>query len=260
MSWLDRRVVVSSAAALVSEVLLGCRYDPTFWESEHLLARPGEVLGQGPTGLMSLPVGGSSGLLYVPNGLAPSRPLALLVLLHGAGGSPQTWFGGFGAIADAANLIIVAPKSSGKVWDTSRGRAFRDDARFIDRALEGVFERYAVDAKRLAVGGFSDGGSYALSLGLANGDLFSQVIAFSPGYFAPSPPRGRPRIFVSHGTEDRILPIDSTTRELVPRFRREGYDVTAVEFDGGHEVPRGVTRKAFEWLLAGWNPPATPSR
>jgi len=40
----------------------------------------------------------------------------------------------------------------------------------------------------------------------------------------------------------------------------EGYDVTAVEFDGGHEVPRGVTRKAFEWLLAGWTPPAAPSR
>jgi len=34
--------------------------------------------------------------------------------------------------------------------------------------------------------GFSDGASYALSVGITNGDLFTHVIAFSPGFVAPA--------------------------------------------------------------------------
>ena len=52
----------------------------------------------------------------------------------------------------------------------------------INRALEEASARCAIDRNRLAIGGFSDGASYALSLGLANGDVFSFVIAFSPGF------------------------------------------------------------------------------
>jgi hypothetical protein len=66
-----------------------------------------------------------------------------------------------------------------------------------------------VDPTRLAVGGFSDGTSYALSLGLTNGDLFSHVLAFSPGFAVPARRRGRPRLFLSHGARpgaaDRCL-------------------------------------------------------
>jgi poly(3-hydroxybutyrate) depolymerase len=42
-----------------------------------------------------------------------------------------------------------------------------------------------VDPQRICVSGFSDGASYALSLGLANGDLFTHVAAFSPGFMRP---------------------------------------------------------------------------
>jgi phospholipase/carboxylesterase len=47
----------------------------------------------------------------------------------------------------------------------------------IDRCLRSVFERYAIDAA-LAIGGFSNGASYAVSLGVDNGELFTHVIAF----------------------------------------------------------------------------------
>ena len=70
-----------------------------------------------------------------------------------------------------------------------------------------------------AVSGFSDGASYALSLGVANGDLFDSVIAFSPGVLAPRVSKGRPRFFVSRGTEDQVLPIGRTSRRLVPELR-----------------------------------------
>jgi phospholipase/carboxylesterase len=39
----------------------------------------------------------------------------------------------------------------------------------------------------VALGGFSDGASYALSLDLTNGDLFASLIAFSPGFIQLDP-------------------------------------------------------------------------
>jgi predicted esterase len=38
----------------------------------------------------------------------------------------------------------------------------------------------AIDPARVAIGGFSDGATYALSLGLINGDLFKRVAPSHP--------------------------------------------------------------------------------
>jgi predicted esterase len=108
----------------------------------------------------------------------------------------------------------------------------------------------AVDARRLAITGFSDGASYALSLGLTNGDLFTRVIAFSPGFMTPAQRRGKPSLFVSHGTRDGVLPIERSSRRIVPQLERAGYEVRYREFEGGHVVPPGIGREAAEWFTA----------
>ena len=109
--------------------------------------------------------------------------------------------------ADEAGLILLALSSCGPTWDLILGRGqYGPDIAAIDRALEHAFSRCAVDPARVAVGGYSDGASYALSIGIANGDLFTHVLAFSPGFLAPASQVGSPRIFVSHGTQDRWLP------------------------------------------------------
>ena len=86
-------------------------------------------------------------------------------------------------------MVVVAPDSRGQTWDAIRGD-FGDDVEFLDRVLTHVFARVAVDPARVTVGGFSDGATYALSIGLANGDLFPQVIGCSPGFIAQAPPPG----------------------------------------------------------------------
>src|SRR5262249_28803123 len=139
-------------------------------------------------------------------------------------------------LADATGLILLAPTSRGPTWDLIQD-GFGPDVEAIDRALGHVLGRYAVDPRRLAVGGFSDGASYALSLGLTNGDLFPHVPAFSPGFMAPGERRSKPRLFLSHGTDDQVLPIDHCSRRIVRQVRRAGYDVTYREFDGPHAVP-----------------------
>jgi len=176
-----------------------------------------------------------------------STPLPLLVLLHGASGSGEGVLRRLGSAADEAGVAVLAPDSRDSTWDAIRD-GFGGDVTFLNRALERVFETVAVDPARIAVGGFSDGATYALSLGLINGDLFPRVVAFSPGFIVAGTPHGTPRFFISHGRADPILPIDQCSRAIVPALRTRGYEVTFREFDGGHEVPATVADDAMRWV------------
>jgi predicted esterase len=189
-------------------------------------------------------------LTYVP-GPVDAGPYRLVVLLHGAGGSARQGLELMLPVAASRRLLLVAPQSVGASWDfISSG--FGPDVRRLDRVLSEVLAGYPVD--RMSVGGFSDGASYALSLGLANGDLFDSILAFSPGFAAPAVTHGEPRVFISHGDHDRVLPIDRCSRRLVPQLRASGYDVTYEEFAGGHEVPEDIVRRASTWLAAAVRP------
>lgn len=66
--------------------------------------------------------------------------------------------------------------------------------------------------------------------------------AFSPGFLIPVADKGNPRLFISHGTQDPILPINNCSRVIVPELRRRGYRVDYREFKGGHTVPDELAR------------------
>jgi predicted esterase len=170
-------------------------------------------------------------------------------MLHGAGGTADNGLDPFLARADEAGTILLAPESRGRTWDVLLG-GYGPDVAFIDRALQQTMSRYPVDPARVAVEGFSDGASYALGLGLANGDLFSSVVAFSPGFTPPGPSSGRPRFFVSHGVTDDVLPIDRCSRRIVPQLRRRNYAVEYREFDDGHTIPAEISDEAMAWLTS----------
>jgi predicted esterase len=207
-------------------------------------ARPPDVpRGTHPIG----PAGRKGALLHVPPGYDPARPAPLMVFLHGAGGDAGHALPAFADRADAAGAIVLAPSSRGPTWDVILG-GFGPDVEALDRLLAEVFARHAVDPGRVAVAGFSDGASYALSLGLANGGLFTHVVAFSPGFVAPGRREGAPAVFVSHGVEDTVLPILNCSRRIVPALERGGYRVVYREFPGGHTVPAEIARDAFAWF------------
>jgi phospholipase/carboxylesterase len=201
---------------------------------------------------------GRDGLVYVPPGYRPDSPAPLVLALHGAGGTARDAVELLRPFADREGLVVLAVDSREPTWDVIVG-GYGPDVEFIDTALAHVSSRYAVDAERLAVAGFSDGASYALSLGLTNGDLFGSVLAFSPGFARPADRRGEPRLFVSHGIHDRVLPIDVTSRRVVPRLRALGYRVAYQEFDGGHSVPAEVAAEAISWFLDEAGSPTTAS-
>ncbi len=228
-------------------------------ERARLLARPGETPLSGTTaeevspGLHPLGLGSErDGLLYVPEGYEPTEEAPLALTLHGSKGDAQSGISHFLDLADEAGLVLLAPESRDpRDWDFVFPGYYGPDVQFIDRALQQTFDRLAVDAGRVAIEGFSDGASYAVTLGLANGDLFTHVIAFSPGLVDQVAQRGgQPSVFIAHGIRDEVLPIDASSGRRVARLERDGYEVRFRKFDGGHEVPAEVAREAVEWFVA----------
>jgi phospholipase/carboxylesterase len=211
-----------------------------------LSARPRTVSTTMAPGFSALSMGRErDGLLYVPLA-AKKGPVPLMVLLHGAGGSAQGIRRRLLESTDSIDFAVLVPDSRGPTWDAIRSD-YGPDIAFIDSALKVVFARVSIDPTRVSVAGFSDGASYALALGRINGDLFSRVVAFSPGFVPPSIPMGKPEVFITHGSTDPILPFDVTSHRIAPALKKAGYVVTLKQFNGGHTIPADLARVAFLW-------------
>ena len=81
-----------------------------------------------------------------------------------------------------------------------------------------------------------------------NADLFTHIIAFSPGFVIPTRRAGTPQVYISHGRADTVLPIDQTTRQIVPQLCAAGIPTELHEFDGPHVVPAEIAEDAVRWL------------
>lgn len=188
-------------------------------------------------------------MIVVPSRKSPAQCFPLILSLHGAGANGHDAIQPFRLEAERQGFVVAAPDSRAERWDGMKD-GWGPDVDFIDLVLHRVFERCHIDRRRIAIAGFSDGASYALSLGLANGDLFTHVIAFSAGFMRAPSRQGQPKVFVSHGTQDVVLPSSRCSQRIVTRLQKEGYNVHFEEFDGGHLVPPAVARKAIRWLLS----------
>ena len=186
------------------------------------------------------------GVLYVPKGYHVGMPMPLVLWLHGAGGSGQV-SDSLASLADEFGYIVLAPDSREWTWGAILGR-WEADLAFIQKAMQQTTFQYSIDRQRIFVGGFSDGASFSLSLGISYGDTFQRVYAGSPGVMQPIEANGKPPIFISHGTEDQTMPIDVTSRTFVPRLKALGYDVTYREYQGRHQLPPAILREAIEWM------------
>ena len=214
-----------------------------------LLSRPTQPTATATSGLHPLGLDGlRDGFIYVPKTYRSDRPAPMILMLHGAGGDAEGAMKIIQNLADSFETILLAVDSRRQTWDIIRG-GYGPDIAFIDQALAQTFSRYAINPKQVAIAGFSDGASYALSVGITNGDLFTDVIAFSPGFMAPASQEGLPRLFISHGKSDTVLPIERCSRRIVPQLQQVGYDVQYIEFNGSHTVPTDISRKALEWFI-----------
>jgi phospholipase/carboxylesterase len=213
-------------------------------------ARPANVA-------LTLPVGvsrvGNSAFAYRPAG-AGDGPLPLIVLLHGAGGDARSFLELFTRAADRRGALLLAPQSIGRTWNLKAGRkgqaGFGADVGNLDRALAELFAEAPVDPARVVLLGFSDGASYALSLGIPNSQLFRGVVALSPGFAVVNGEVDtRQRLFIAHGRRDTILPFANTRDEIAAGLERAGFDLRTRWFSGGHEIDPAALDKGLDFAL-----------
>jgi predicted esterase len=190
---------------------------------------------------------GRDGRLYAPGGYKDGVAMPMLVWLHGAGGSGNVSTN-MAALADEFKFIVLAPDAREWTWDAILGQ-YGPDVEFLQRAMRQTMSRYSVDRERIWLGGFSDGASYSLSLGISYGDVFKKVYAGAPGVMQPIEVNGKPSIFISHGRQDQTMPIDETSRKFVPRLKGLNYDVTYKEYEGRHQLPPEILREVIEWFV-----------
>ncbi len=191
---------------------------------------------------------GREAVLIVPEGLDPNQPVPLLVMFHGAGGEANKVVPHLVPWLRARRFLLLAPQSMFPTWDIVIG-GHGPDLQRLDEALHQVASRFRIDPRRLAFAGFSDGGSYALSVGLTNGDVASHVIALSAGFMNTFTLAGSPQVFLAHGRSDSQLPIETSARPHAIRMLEAGLDLTLLPFDGDHVIVPAVVERAVDFFL-----------
>jgi len=222
------------------------------------LRGPLDALGQAArTESNTLEFGGRTRwyLVHSPQGYDGSKPLPLVLVLHGAlqGASNVERMSGMSAKADKESFLVAYPNgTSGSgltpTWNAGAccGYAMThkvDDVGFLRALIERLERDYAVDRKRIYVTGISNGGmmSYRVACELAD-----RVAAIAPVEGAqdidcrPSQPVS---VLIFHGTADLLVPYKggATPFQIGPK-RSDTPVSSAVDFwvkqDGCSTTPK----------------------
>jgi polyhydroxybutyrate depolymerase len=162
-------------------------------------------------------------LVHVPPTSSTTKPMPLLIVLHGAGGTGQGMvsltFGGFNTLADNEKFIVVYPDGIDKQWNDGREGDFTvvdreeiDDVGFISALIDRLSQKHNIDGKRIYVTGMSNGAMMSYRLAC---ELSYRIAAVAPVCGAMpldsvsqcSPVRPISVLVIS-GTEDRLVPWD----------------------------------------------------
>lgn len=168
----------------------------------------------------------------------------MVCVLHGFGGVDGGLAGRVLDWASEHGAHAIIAKSAARTWDILE-RGYGPDVANLDKAIHWALCNWSIDRHRVGLAGFSDGASYALTIGLKNGDCFSHVMAFSPGFVMPANPTGRPAVHIAHGIDDDILPV-ACGQGIAQRLHENGYIVMYQEFDGKHVAPREVVNNILD--------------
>ena len=205
---------------------------------------------------------GAHAYFYRPASSAKSaRPL--IVLLHGAGMSARNFLDGARGEADRCGCLLLSVQSAGATWDTiglvrdaakggraTRGQLFGADTGRVEQALSVALRAADADRRSVMLAGFSDGASYALSLGLANPATVRGVIAFAPGFhLEPAVIDPRQLLFIAHSPTDQILSFERTRDDTVASLKRAGFGVRFRPFEGGHRVDKSILAEGVDFVL-----------
>jgi len=205
--------------------------------------------------------------LHVPPSYRPTKPVPLVLLLHGQKGTGLNLLRkGWAEKADREGFVAVAPDATGdpSAWNSgyNHGRNLAvDDVAFLRTLLDRVEGRLAIDPKRVSVAGLSSGAMMSYRLAAELSDLIAAVgpVAGSIGASLKDrdgevvripDPKGPVSVIAIHGKADTHVPYEGSKNRPVnflPTFegRRR---LSTPDGPGQRESPRGT--KAAKAALA----------
>ncbi len=196
--------------------------------------------------------GGRGGFsMFVPETYEPDRPLPLVMALHGGSGNGRAFLWSWVRAARTRGAIVVAPTAIGQTWALTGDDV---DTPNLDRIVQFVRSRWAIDPRRLLLTGMSDGGTFTYVSGLEPTSPFTHLApvsaAFHPmlaSFADPGRLSGLP-IHIVHGAMDWMFPI-VMAREAARSLQNAGASVTYREVDDlSHTYAREVSAGLLDWM------------
>jgi predicted esterase len=186
--------------------------------------------------------------LYVPASFNPSKTYPLVVLLHGLGGTEDSFFDGYdkkvAPLAEQHGFIVAAPlgyRVDGSYgWGLGTPPADPSTRRLQDlseqdvlRVLQLVRQQYHIDDARIYLGGHSMGAIGTWKLAPKMPEIFAGIATFA-GTGAPATLERIKQVpeFVVHGDADATVNVQGS-RAMVAKAKELGIDVTYIEVPGG---------------------------
>lgn len=200
---------------------------------------------------------------------AGEGPHPTIIALHGWGANALDLQGLAPYIADG-KFMVICPQGpldvpigavSGYGWFPIRtGTQLREDQveEAVDRAgkfIDAAIARYPVDARKLVMLGFSQGGVMAFRLAFRHPERYAALVGLSTWF----PPELKDNIsnreaieklptLIQHGRADDAIPL-LRAKESLEHLRELEVPVTFKEYDCGHEITASSIEDLSEFLI-----------
>lgn len=193
-----------------------------------------------------------------PRKPGPGKP-PLLVLLHGHGADEMDLVPMVARLdprLTVASLRAPVQIGDGRYsWMNGNSEADLEEARrAVLETVDQVVTDTGADPRRIYVAGFSQGAMLALAIALTEPQKIAGAAVLSGRLSAAIQERHAPAdllrgfpILVTHGTEDRQIPVRSA-REIRQALRPLSVDLEYHEFDIGHSINDQTVSVLDRWL------------
>ncbi len=188
--------------------------------------------------------------LYVPPSYSPEQSYPLIVCLHGAGFTGESYLERWVSRLED-RYILACPTIAGGAWWTR----FAEDVTL--GILDSLSQEYHVDPDRVFLTGMSNGGIGAWIIGMHHADRFAGIAPMASGLddvmFPFVENLINTPVYVIHGQEDQVMPV-RLSQDLVREMKRHGVPYQYREHQwththaGGHFFPHQELPKLIAWF------------
>lgn len=188
--------------------------------------------------------------LFVPPAYDPNVAFPLVVCLHGAGFTGDSYLERWATRLGDSHVLACPTTPAGTWWS-------RPSEELVFATIKSVRARYHVDPDRMYLTGMSNGGIGAWIIGMHHAPRFAAVAPMASGVddvlFPFLENLRNTSLYVIHGASDQIMPV-WLSRNVTNELARLGIAYTYREHEwshphaGGHFFPRQELPALVEWF------------